>query len=197
MPTSDHPARTGGRVRSQDAHDAVLRAAAELLEEIGYRRITMEGVAQRSGVAKSTVYRWWKSKPELVMEAFGQLVEQRVPAPDTGDLRADLLEFTRGLYRIDAYPVRAKALRGLMAEAQLDPGFAVAFREWTDSRRGVVAELLERGVARGELAPGPDSEEIADQLFGVFWYRLLTDRPLTPEQATGQVDRLLAGLTRR
>ncbi|MEC3914389.1 TetR/AcrR family transcriptional regulator [Nocardia sp. CDC160] len=197
MPTTDRPTRTGGRVRSQDAHDAVLAATAELLEEIGYRRITMEGVAQHAKVAKSTIYRWWKSKPELVMEAYRRTVEQRMPIPDTGDIRGDLTEFTTGLYGIGSYPVRVKALRGLMAEAQLDPAFAVAFEEWAAGRRAVVIQLVERGVARGQVSPEIDAEYTADQVFGVFWYRLLTDRELDPEQAGIHVDRLLAGLTRR
>ncbi|WP_040814113.1 TetR/AcrR family transcriptional regulator [Nocardia concava] len=196
MPTTDRPARTGGRVRSQDAHDAVLAATAELLEEIGYRRITMEGVAQQANVAKSTIYRWWKSKPELVMEAYRGIVEQRMPVPDTGDIRADLVEFTARLYGIGSYPVRVKALRGLMAEAQLDPGFAGPFGEWAAGRRAVVVQLLDRGVERGQVPAEIDAEHVADQLFGVFWYRLLTDRELDPEQAAGHVDRLLAGVIR-
>ncbi|MEV6770622.1 TetR/AcrR family transcriptional regulator [Nocardia sp. NPDC051030] len=196
MSTADRTARTGGRVRSQDAHDAVLSATAELVEEIGYQRVTMEGVAQRANVAKSTIYRWWKSKPQLVMDAYRQTVEQRVPAPDTGDIRGDLVEFTTQLYRIDAYPVRAKALRGLMAEAQLDSVFAQAFREWVDGRRAVVTQLLTRAVERGELTADIDADYAADQLFGVFWYRLLTGRPLEPERAAEHVDRLLRGIIR-
>ncbi|WP_084535696.1 TetR/AcrR family transcriptional regulator [Nocardia yamanashiensis] len=196
MPITDRPARTGGRVRSQDAHDAVLAAAAELVEEIGYQRVTIEGVAQRAGVAKSTIYRWWKSKAELVMDAYRLTVEERMPEPDTGDVRADLIEFTTRLYGISAYPVRVKALRGLMAEAQLDAGFGTAFRAWVDTRRAVVAGLLARGIERGELAADIDLDYTADQLFGVFWYRLLTERELAPEQAADHVDRLLEGLTR-
>ncbi|GAB2522664.1 TetR/AcrR family transcriptional regulator [Nocardia heshunensis] len=197
MPTTDRPARTGGRVRSQDAHDAVLTATTELLEEIGYRGITMEGVAQRAEVAKSTVYRWWKSKPRLVMDAYQQTVEQRMPVPDTGEIRGDLLEFTTQLYAVGAYPVRVRALRGLMAEAQLDPAFAEVFTEWAAGRRAVIIGLLARAADRGQVSADIDAEYAADQLFGVFWYRLLTDRPLDPAQAGAQVDRLLAGLTHR
>ncbi|UQX02748.1 TetR/AcrR family transcriptional regulator [Streptomyces sp. RerS4] len=206
------PPRTGGRVRSQEAHDAVLAAAAELLEEVGYQGVTMEGVARRADVAKSTVYRWWKSKPVLVMDAYRATVEARMPTPDTGSLAGDLTEFVAALYRVAAHPLRVKALRGLMAEAQLDPDFAEPFRQWVESRRGALKELLLRAADRGELpppathpdtetgtgtpsAPGLDLDLAVDQVFGPFWYRLLVGHaPLDPADAPAHVARLLDGL---
>ncbi|WP_369221849.1 TetR/AcrR family transcriptional regulator [Streptomyces sp. R39] len=83
----------------------------------GYQAITIEGVAERSGVAKSTIHRWWRSKPELVMEAYTALVARIVPEPDAGSLAADLTEFTRHLYVGVRQLPRERALRGLMAEA--------------------------------------------------------------------------------
>ncbi len=196
MPSQpSRPTRTGGRVRSEDAQAAVLAATAELLDEIGYGSLTIEGVAARAGVAKSTIYRWWKSKPALVMDAFGPAVARRMPPPDTGSCEGDLREFTAALYRVAEYPVRAEALRGLMAEAQLDPGFAESFRAWVQGRRQVVAEILDRGVARGELAPGLDLEHAVDLVFGPFWYRLLVRHlPLDPAEAPAHAAQLLDGI---
>ncbi|MFE0649675.1 TetR/AcrR family transcriptional regulator C-terminal ligand-binding domain-containing protein [Streptomyces sp. NPDC059534] len=187
--------RTGGRVRSQDAHDAVLAAAAELLEEVGYQGVTMEGVARRADVAKSTVYRWWKSRPTLVMDAYRQTIEQRMPVPDEGRLTEDLTAFVTALYGVTGHPRRVRALRGLMAEAQLDPAFEEPFRQWVESRRAVVKELLTRGLDRGELPAGADLELATDQIFGTFWYRLLVGHAaLDPAEAAHHVAHVVDGL---
>ncbi|WP_051829912.1 MULTISPECIES: TetR/AcrR family transcriptional regulator [Streptomyces] len=192
-----HSRRTGGRIRSQDAHDAVLAAAIELVEELGYQAVTIERIAARADVAKSTIYRWWKSKAVLVMDGYRTAVEQRMPEPDTGSLAGDLTAFATALYGVTAHPLRVRTLRGLMAEAQLDPAFAGPFREWVESRRAVVLALLARGVQRGELPPAADLQAATDHFFGLFWYRLLVDhQPLAPVLAADHVDQLLHGLAR-
>jgi AcrR family transcriptional regulator len=188
-------ARTGGRVRSAEAHDAVLAAAAELLEESGYQQITIEGMAERSGVAKSTIYRWWSSKPELVMEAYTATVSSRMPEPDTGSLARDLTVFVSHLHKGADFAPRVRALRGLMAEAQLDPRFEDLFRAWVQTRRDVVLQLLTRARERGEITVDADLDLVVDQIFGVFWYRLLVGHlPLDAEAAGAQVKQLLDGL---
>ncbi|MFJ8209101.1 TetR/AcrR family transcriptional regulator [Streptomyces sp. NPDC096033] len=199
MPTGETPTRrTGGRIRSQDAHDAVLTAAIELVEELGYQAVTIERIAARADVAKSTVYRWWKSKAVLVMDAYRTAVEQRMPEPDTGSLADDLTAFATALYGVSGHPLRMRTLRGLMAEAQLDPAFAEHFREWVESRRAVVLALLTRGAQRGELPPTADLEAATDHLFGLFWYRLLVGhQPLDPGQAAAHIGQLLHGLGAR
>lgn len=187
--------RKGGRTRSPEAHQAALTTTAALLEERGYQAITIEAVAERSGVAKSTIYRWWRSKPELVMEAYTQQVAERMPSPDTGGVEGDLAAFMGQLYRVVEHPQRVRALRGLMAEAQLDPAFREPFRDWVNGRREVVAVLLRRGVSRGELAADVDLDHAVDLVFGPFWYRLLVEHaPLDPADAPAHAARLLSGL---
>ncbi len=199
MPIGETPSRrTGGRTRSEDAHHAVLAAAIELVEELGYQAVTIERISARADVAKSTVYRWWKSKAPLVMDAYRAAVEQRMPEPDTGSVADDLTAFATALYDVSAHPVRVRTLRGLMAEAQLDAAFAESFRSWVESRRAVVLALLRRGVDRGELPATADLEAATDQLFGLFWYRLLVGhQPLEPGQAPDHVGQLLHGLRAR
>jgi AcrR family transcriptional regulator len=188
--------RTGGRVRSVDAHEAVLASTTELLEEGGYQAITIEGIAERSGVAKSTIYRWWRSKPELVMEAYTVAVSRRMPEPDTGSLARDLTVFVEQLYLGVRHDSRVRALRGLMAEAQLDAGFEAPFRTWVQSRRDVVLQILARARERGEVHRDADLDLAVDQVFGVFWYRLLVGHlPLDPKAADDHVAQLLRGLT--
>ncbi|MBV6702508.1 TetR/AcrR family transcriptional regulator [Kitasatospora aureofaciens] len=189
--------RTGGRIRSEEAHHAVLAATAALLEEGGYQALTIERVAARADVAKSTIYRWWPSKPVLVLEAYRTAVERRMPDPDTGSAAEDLTVFVRALHSVVQHPPRIRALRGMMAEAQLDPEFAEPFRAWVQSRRVVVLRILARAVDRGELPAGADLEAATDELFGLFWYRLLVGHnPLDPADAPAHVERMLASLTR-
>jgi AcrR family transcriptional regulator len=191
----DRHHRTGGRVRSDDAREQVLDATTALLEEGGYAALTIEGVAARAQVAKSTIYRWWKSKPALVIDAYAQATAARMPEPDTGTVADDLTAFLTELYRVVDYPMRMQALRGLMAEAQLDPDFAATFRDWIGSRRTVLTGMLLRGIDRGELAGDIDLGYAADLIFGPFWYRLLVGHtPLEPVQAAGHVTSVLAAL---
>jgi AcrR family transcriptional regulator len=187
--------RTGGRVRSADARDAVLSATLGLLEESGYGGITIEGVATRSGVAKSTIYRWWDSKPALVMDAYQQAVDRRMPEPDTGDVAADLATFLTELYRVAEHPLRVRVLRGLMAEAQLNPDFEAAFRSFVRHRQAIVEGILHRAADHGDLPAGTDIGHAVDLVFGPFWYRLLVGhRPLDPAEAPRHAANLLHGL---
>jgi AcrR family transcriptional regulator len=187
--------RTGGRVRSADARDDVLAATLRLLEDAGYGGITMEKVAARSGVAKSTIYRWWDSRPALVMDAYQQAVDRRMPEPDTGDVAADLTTFLTELYRVSEHPIRVRVLRGLMAEAQLSPAFEDVFRGFVRHRQAVVESILRRAADRGDLRDGTDTGHAVDLVFGPFWYRLLVGhRPLDPAEAPRHVADLLDGL---
>ncbi|MFE3449209.1 TetR-like C-terminal domain-containing protein [Nonomuraea sp. NPDC059194] len=132
------------------------------------------------------------------MEAYTQRVAHRMPEPDTGSVDGDLTAFLAQLYRVVDHPPRVRALRGLMAEAQLDPAFADPFRDWVDSRRQVVVRLLERAAHRGEIVPDADLGYVADLVFGPFWYRLLVQHaPLDPADAPGHATRLLEGLRPR
>ncbi|MEU0539293.1 TetR-like C-terminal domain-containing protein [Nocardia sp. NPDC005978] len=133
-----------------------------------------------------------------MLEAYARTVADRMPVPDTGSAAQDLTEFMAALYAVVHHPLRMESLRGMMAAAQLDPDFRVAFTAWTGTRRAVVADLLRRGIATGELDPGLDVDYAADLIFGPFWYRMLVDHaPLDPAQAAGHLTRLLAGLRAR
>ncbi|MFI7132785.1 TetR/AcrR family transcriptional regulator [Nonomuraea sp. NPDC050153] len=92
----------------------MLAATVELLEEHGYQALTIEKIAQRSKVAKSTIYRWWRSRPELVMEAYTHVVARRMPEPDTGTVNGDLSAFVTQLSSVAEHSPRVQALRGLM-----------------------------------------------------------------------------------
>src|SRR4051812_13818352 len=92
--------RRPGRPRSEEARRAVLAATHDELVERGYGALTIEGIAARAGVGKQTIYRWWSSKGDVVLDAALDLAATGVPAPDEGSLEADLTTFLIGTYRL-------------------------------------------------------------------------------------------------
>jgi len=166
------PTSTPGRPRSSRSHDAILSAALELLESEGYRRVTIEAIAAQAGVGKQTIYRWWSSKADIVLEAFARAGGTQVPEPDTGALNSDLRAFVRSTLR--AVKSHERVLCTLMAEAQLDGEFADKLRTvLIGSRRASLLRVFDRAAARGDLAEQLDRELLVDLVYGPMWYRLL------------------------
>ncbi len=185
--------RPRGRPRSERCRLAIRAAVGELLDELPYDQITVEAVAERAGVSKQTIYRWWSGKHQLAMEAYEQLVRERVAMPDTGVLAIDLRTFMRN----SCARLRARGgatIAGLIAAAQSDPALAREFRvTFIGARRKIMSGLLERGVARGELPRGLDLQLAMDLLSGPVWYRLLLrNAPLDDAFADSIVDHFLA-----
>ena len=103
-------------------------AALELAAEVGYGRLTIEGIAARAGVGKQTIYRWWPSKADILLEAGAAKADLHVPVTDYGSYRADLRAFLEASYRMAGQQKLGDLLRALMAEAQIDPEFGDRFR---------------------------------------------------------------------
>jgi AcrR family transcriptional regulator len=162
-----------GRRRSDQAHRAILQAAREIMEEEGYRAVTIEGIAARAGVGKKTIYRWWPSKAAVALEALAVYTDEEAPFPDTGSLEGDLLAY----FELSFAGLQGKSgtvLSGLAAEAQLDPEFAREFqRAFIVPRKEELVALLQRSRQRGELAPDTNLEVLADLIYGAKWYRFL------------------------
>jgi AcrR family transcriptional regulator len=181
-------ARLPGRPRCQETRGAILRAAYELLETGGLAAFTIEAVAERSGAAKTTIYRWWPNKGALAMESFLRVAEQENPFPETDSAEADL----RAHLHLFARRLRGRAgrlLAGIVAEAQKDPATREAFiRSYVAPRRQAARALLERGIARGEFRPDLDVESVCDALYGFFYMRLLLAHAPMDDAA---VDRIL------
>lgn len=165
--------RRPGRPRSEATRRAILAAAIEELREHGYAALTVEGIAARAGAGKQTIYRWWASKADVVLDAMLDLAETRIVDPDHGSLAADLTEFLVATFRQRG---QRPILRGLMAQALLDPAFATVFRDrFLFGRRAALREILLRAEGRGEIDPGVDLDLLIDVVYGVLWYRLLLD----------------------
>ena len=156
-PQPEAAARGRGRPRSQEAHRAILTATLELLGAQGFRGLTIEGVAEHAGVGKTTIYRRWPSKTELVAEAIGQMRPPSAP-PDSGSLEGDL----RGLMRVQqervgTTPGLRRLIPVLLTEATQDPAFLTLVTEGViEPIRDVLRELIRRGIERGELRPDVD-----------------------------------------
>src|SRR5579859_3464118 len=162
-----------GRPRSMECHDAILDSVLQLMQKDGYNAVTIEGVARHAGVGKQTIYRWWGSRAELILEAFANHAADLVPAPDRGSLREDLDVFMSAGFKRLSRDYGA-IMRGLMADAVLDPDFNKILREaFILKRRAATIEILKRGVERGEIARDADLELMIDMLFGPVWFRLL------------------------
>ena len=160
------------RPRSAESHAAILQAALELVVEDGLRGTTIEGIAARAGVGKATIYRRWKTKEELFMEAL-QAIAFALPDPDTGSLRGDV-EAIITFNLEHATRNAALLMPRLMVEAADDPDlFAVMQQVLVEPRREVLRTILRRAVERGEMREDVDPEVAIDLLIGPFIYAVL------------------------
>jgi AcrR family transcriptional regulator len=194
-PTISTPAPRG-RPRSEHSHRAILEAANEILEERGFVDLTMDEVAQRGGVSKATIYRWWPTKGMLVFEAFTANFLASQPTADTGSLRGDLLVALRSWIRTVKGTVTGRTLVGLIAEVQRDPDLAQIWRErFVTPVRAQHRLMLDRAIGRGEVSADADSDVVLDLLFGSAYHRLLQSHlPLTDRFAQTVVDTVILGV---
>jgi AcrR family transcriptional regulator len=167
-------ARPPGRPRSAEADEAILRAALELLAADGYGALTMEGVRERSGVGKATLYRRYGSKEELVRAAIGHL-NADVPMPeDTGSVQGDFAATAQNVLAGAARTGALTLMPRLLSEVAGDPEMHALFSEHlVEPRRRVVRGIVERAKARGEVRADVDSELAVDLMVGPFIYRLI------------------------
>ncbi|MDR7279397.1 TetR/AcrR family transcriptional regulator [Catenuloplanes atrovinosus] len=183
--------------RSEQARLSVLEAADDLLVERGYAQLTIEGIAARAGVAKQTIYRWWQSKTDVLMEAFTVDAREALRPPDTGELVTDLRLHLRGLAIFLTEHDAGAVFRALHGEAQHDAALAARLRtEHLSRQRELDRAPLERAVARGDLPPGTDLDLLVDTLVGPLYYRVLvTGDPVGADFTDRLVDEALRGLT--
>jgi AcrR family transcriptional regulator len=187
-----------GRKRSEQSRLAILTAAYELAGEIGYARLTVEGIAARAGTGKQTIYRWWPSKADVVLDALATKADLDIPIPDEGSYAADLRAFLLASFALGNQSTLIGILRALMAQAQIDPEFWQRFREaFLQRRRDALGVITGRAKARGDLPPGLSTGTVADIVFGVIWYRVLATRELPGAALADELVTALAGPHRR
>jgi AcrR family transcriptional regulator len=190
------PSVPRGRPRSQRAHQAVLDAANEILEERGFVDLTIDEVAQRAGVSKATIYRWWPTKGTLVFEAFSTDFLTRHPDPDTGSLHGDLLAALRAWVRVVKGTVKGRTLVGLIAEVQRDSELAQIWREqFVGPVRAQHLPMVDRAIERGEVSASTDPEVVLDLIYGAAYHRLLQSHlPLSDQFVRTVVTTVVGGV---
>jgi AcrR family transcriptional regulator len=162
-----------GRPRSADTDTAILAAARAVLAERGWADTTLGAVAARAGVAKTTLYRRWPGKAELVLDAMATLFGTLRPV-DAGSLRADAEAAVRDLVALLTLPETGAAFLALAAESARDPGLRAAVREKIiDRQRRLVRAAAERAEARGEPAMITDPDLVFDIVAGTLVHRVL------------------------
>jgi AcrR family transcriptional regulator len=153
---------------------AIMTAAYELIGELGYPGLSVEGIAARAGTGKQTIYRWWPSKADVLLDALATKADLHVPLADTGSWAGDLRAFLGASFRIGKMPGVVHILRTLMAQAQIDPDFGQRFRTgFLQRRREALEVLVDRAAARGDLPPGRTARLVTRTVFGVIWYEVL------------------------
>jgi AcrR family transcriptional regulator len=170
--------------RSERIHEAVLVATEELLSEGGLPAATVDAIAARSGVSKATIYKHWPSRNAVAAKAFGRMMEQDLPLPDTGTSLGDLTEH---VVQVSAFYAGAqgKVFTQLLGACVDDPAGAAYFREYfLTGRREAVASLWQRALDRGDADPSVAVDDVIDILFGPLIFRRMTGHlPLTEENA--------------
>ena len=169
--------RPGGRAAR--VRTAVLDATSELLMEVGYDRVSVEEVAARAGVHKTTVYRRWPTKPELVAEAVRVQAAEDVPIPDTGDLLTDLQLLAREVVANIGSQGGARRSRSIVAASASSDELAATMHLLWAHRLRSSASIVERAVERGELPDTVVPNLIVEAVVGPIWLRLLlTGEPI-------------------
>ena len=194
LPEKAMPRRDPGKTTA-----AILGAALELGEELGFEGLTVEGISDRSGIAKTTIYRRWPNVGAIVMDAFLAEVTRLAPIQVGATAHDSLSSSMRLLAR--AYRGRlGKILRSLLGRAQADENLREAVRSrWVEPRRQVTREIVRKGIETGELRAGLDPDVVLDALYGPLYHRLLVpydNATMSDAFISELVDAVFVGLQR-
>jgi AcrR family transcriptional regulator len=199
---SRSPVSRTGRPRSATADAAILAATREALVELGWSKLTLGDVATRAGVAKTTLYRRWAGKNELVVDAVAELFDE-LELPDSGSLAADIEGVVLQFAAILARPEARSGLMAVVAEATRDDALRERIRaSVVDRQKRLVLEGRSRAQVRGELPPEPDpatasrtADLIFDMVAGAVVHRtLVSGEPVDEAWVRGFTLVLLRGL---
>jgi TetR/AcrR family transcriptional regulator of autoinduction and epiphytic fitness len=189
-----HPRAHEVDPRVERSRELVLAATLDLLGEVGYGALTVEAVAARSGVAKSTVYRHWGGKLELVSDAFVELKREASEPPPPGPVRERVIHMLQRAVAKQRDPKwrAAACLPALIEAAAHCEEVAAVSRMLAEQGARPLISVLDEGVAAGELPPGTDTDVLADALMGPMFLRHVFHRPpLDDDDVPGLVDLIL------
>jgi AcrR family transcriptional regulator len=189
--SSPDPAR-----RNERSRQAILAAAIALISELGYHQTSVDAIAQRAGVGKQTIYRWWPSKGAVALEALEDSLATVVDFQDSGDIVEDLRHHMQGVTKLLGSTQIGPVIQGLIAAAQSDPALSRAHLEKViEPAIAFWSARITRAQASGELRADADPQTLIDMLFGAMYLRLLLHtRPPEPEQIDAALDIAFRGL---
>lgn len=166
-------AQKPGRPRSEEIKKIILSTAYEMLLKDGFKAVTVDGIAQKAGVSKATIYKWWPNKAAVVLDGFFEATANSLPVPDTGDVKSDLLMQASNLTSF-FLSSKGKGITELIAEGQFDSNIAGEFRKrYILPRRQITRLLLERGILKGQLKKETEIDLLIDLLYAPIFYRIL------------------------
>lgn len=185
-------ARGPGRPRSEATRRAILDAALDLLHKEPYRQISIDKIAVTARVGKQSIYRWWGSKAEVLLDAYAERAVQLNPVPSpTGDAFQDIENGLKHLFELARDPQVGGSVCTLIAEAQFDREFQERlYSQFIARRRSYFKALLDRGIDAGQIRSDCDWDAVLDLILGAFWFRLLSgaQRPIDDGYAAFIVD---------
>jgi AcrR family transcriptional regulator len=174
--------RPGGRTARTAA--AVFAAAIDELAERGYDDISIETIAARAGVHKTTLYRRWHSKAGLITQVLASSAQSMIPVPDTGSAGADLRALARSVQEVLSDPRGAAITRALLAGSATSPEIRQLMEDYWAARLAAISVIVDRAAARGELPTGTDPEMVMRAVAAPLFYQLLvTFQPITRPDA--------------
>lgn len=198
---SDAPGPDASR-RSDRARRAILSATRDLVADVGYARLTIEGIAAAAGVGKQTIYRWWHSKAAVLFDAILEVnshEEGSVALPDTGDLESDLRLVLRGTVAALIEPANDRLQRAILAEIQADISVAEELvRRLLRPQLDACAARIESGILTGQVDESADPQLAVELLFGPIFHRwVLRTGTLDDRYADSVLALVLTGLRPR
>lgn len=183
-----------GRPRSVKSHRAMLQATLELLAEVGFDPMSIDAIAARAGVGKTTIYRRYTSKEELVADAI-ESVREEIVIPDTGNLQGDIDAIIQNAAQITLSPLGRQTVAMIISSASSNSQFAqIYWTKYLQPRRQTFAIVLERAKARNEIPTDLDSDLVFDAMSAIMLYALIFQP--TSESWTAYVHRALSLLFR-
>lgn len=183
MVDHQHEARRG-RPRSQAVRAAVLKAAAELALTGGPAAATVDAIAKRAEVSRTTIYKWWPSAASIVLEGLLESVRESITRPPGSTSVQAIAHHVCALNAILADPEVGPLLRNVIAASPSDPAIERALLDqWIHPRRGAVAATLREAVSTGELPADIDVEVVVDALVSPPYYRLVFGMPPLDDEA--------------
>jgi AcrR family transcriptional regulator len=186
--------RTGGR--SARVREAVLHATLDALSEHEPGAVTISEIARRAGVHATSIQRRWGSKDNVVLDALLTLSQEKLPIPDTGSLRGDLIAFSRSMAGYLGSTAGETVVRTLAASED-DSDMADNREQLVWARYEAARVMIDRAAERGELRPGTNPQTALELLVGPLHYRaLITRHPIDGGCIEEMVDTLLRGLVK-